>query len=66
MAGASCASACVQEEELLVELGSDQTSCHNPFGGGYFPVQLSFDEAQVGGCLFLLVALLSAIVLKSV
>jgi urocanate hydratase len=32
--------------ELLVELGSDQTSLHNPFGGGYCPVQLGFDEAQ--------------------
>lgn len=26
--------------EILVELGSDQTSCHNPYGGGYFPVQV--------------------------
>ena len=32
--------------ELLVELGSDQTSLHNPFGGGYYPVQLSFEEAE--------------------
>ena len=31
--------------ELLVDLGSDQTSCHDPFGGGYCPVQLSFEEA---------------------
>jgi len=29
-----------------VELGSDQTSLHNPFGGGYYPVGLSFDEAR--------------------
>eukprot|EP01097_Dermamoeba_algensis_P010338 TRINITY_DN758_c0_g1_i2.p1 TRINITY_DN758_c0_g1~~TRINITY_DN758_c0_g1_i2.p1 ORF type:complete len:419 (-),score=110.94 TRINITY_DN758_c0_g1_i2:355-1611(-) len=35
-----------EEEELLIELGSDQTSLHNPFGGGYYPVQLSFDEAN--------------------
>ncbi|XP_074646794.1 urocanate hydratase-like [Tubulanus polymorphus] len=37
----------VHEEtgELLVELGSDQTSCHNPFQGGYFPVQLSYKES---------------------
>lgn len=35
-----------QTGELLVELGSDQTSCHNPFSGGYYPVQLSFKEAQ--------------------
>uniref|UniRef100_A0A8C6J3D5 Urocanate hydratase n=1 Tax=Melopsittacus undulatus TaxID=13146 RepID=A0A8C6J3D5_MELUD len=32
--------------ELLVDLGSDQTSCHNPFNGGYYPVQLSFEEAK--------------------
>lgn len=32
--------------ELLVDLGSDQTSCHNPFNGGYYPVQLGFEEAQ--------------------
>ena len=33
-------------KELLVDLGSDQTSLHNPFGGGYYPVQLSFDKAN--------------------
>ena len=32
--------------ECLVDLGSDQTSCHNPFNGGYYPVQLSFEEAN--------------------
>ncbi|GAB6023624.1 Urocanate hydratase [Chamberlinius hualienensis] len=32
--------------ELLVDLGSDQTSCHNPFNGGYYPVQLSFEDAN--------------------
>uniref|UniRef100_A0A8B9T862 Urocanate hydratase 1 n=1 Tax=Anas platyrhynchos TaxID=8839 RepID=A0A8B9T862_ANAPL len=32
--------------ELLVDLGSDQTSCHNPFSGGYYPVQLGFEEAK--------------------
>lgn len=32
--------------ELLAELGSDQTSCHNPFSGGYYPVQLSYNQAQ--------------------
>lgn len=31
---------------LLVDLGSDQTSLHNPFHGGYFPVQLSFEEGR--------------------
>jgi urocanate hydratase len=32
--------------ELLVDMGSDQTSCHNPFNGGYYPVQLSYEESQ--------------------
>lgn len=32
--------------QLLVDLGSDQTSCHNPYSGGYYPVQLSYAEAQ--------------------
>lgn len=32
--------------ELLVDLGSDQTSCHNPYGGGYCPVQLSYQETE--------------------
>merc|ERR1712137_583131 len=32
--------------EVLVDLGSDQTSCHNPFNGGYYPVQLSFEESN--------------------
>ena len=26
--------------ERLVDLGSDQTSLHNPFNGGYYPVQV--------------------------
>jgi urocanate hydratase len=34
------------EEESIVELGSDQTSCHNPFNGGYYPVQLTFEESN--------------------
>lgn len=32
--------------ELLVDLGSDQTSLHNPFNGGYYPVQLGFRQAN--------------------
>lgn len=32
--------------ELLVDLGSDQTSLHNPFNGGYYPVPLSFHQAN--------------------
>ncbi|HEX8562529.1 MAG TPA: urocanate hydratase [Flavobacterium sp.] len=33
-------------EELYVDLGSDQTSLHNPWAGGYYPVGLSFEEAK--------------------
>ncbi|MEO9484522.1 MAG: urocanate hydratase [Ekhidna sp.] len=33
-------------QNILVELGSDQTSLHNPWSGGYYPVGLSFDEAN--------------------
>ncbi len=32
--------------EIAVELGSDQTSLHAPFTGGYYPAGLSFDEAN--------------------
>ena len=31
---------------LHIEIGSDQTSLHNPYSGGYYPVSLSFEEAQ--------------------
>ena len=34
------------QENLFVELGSDQTSLHNPWAGGYYPVGLSFDESN--------------------
>lgn len=30
----------------LVDLSSDQTSCHNPFNGGYYPEGLSFQESN--------------------
>lgn len=33
-------------ENIPVELGSDQTSLHNPFAGGYYPVGLSFEESN--------------------
>ncbi|OOG78320.1 urocanate hydratase [Algoriphagus sp. A40] len=33
-------------ENLFVELGSDQTSLHNPWAGGYYPVGLSFEESN--------------------
>ena len=34
------------ESELLIDLGSDQTSLHNPYGGGYYPVSLTMEEAN--------------------
>lgn len=34
------------EEEIKVEIGSDQTSLHNPWSGGYYPVGLTFEEAN--------------------
>ncbi len=34
------------EQELYIDLGSDQTSLHNPWAGGYYPVSLSFEEAN--------------------
>lgn len=33
-------------EDVPVHLGSDQTSLHNPWAGGYYPVGLSFEEAN--------------------
>lgn len=33
------------EVELYVDLGSDQTSLHNPWAGGYYPVGLNFEES---------------------
>lgn len=33
-------------EGVPIDLGSDQTSLHNPFAGGYYPVGLSFDESN--------------------
>lgn len=34
------------EEELQIDLGSDQTSCHNPWAGGYYPVGLTYEESN--------------------
>lgn len=34
------------EENIEVELGSDQTSLHNPWAGGYYPVGVSFEESN--------------------
>lgn len=34
------------KERIKIELGSDQTSLHNPFAGGYYPVGLSLEESN--------------------
>lgn len=34
------------EENTRIELGSDQTSLHNPWAGGYYPAGLSFEESN--------------------
>ena len=33
-------------ENIKIDLGSDQTSLHNPWAGGYYPVGISFYEAN--------------------
>ena len=35
------------EEQVYVDLGSDQTSLHNPWAGGYYPVGISFEQANI-------------------
>ena len=34
------------KDDVKVELGSDQTSLHNPWAGGYYPVGMSFEESK--------------------
>ncbi len=33
-------------EDIFIHLGSDQTSLHNPWAGGYYPVGLSFEASN--------------------
>lgn len=35
------------KEKIKIEIGSDQTSLHNPFAGGYYPVGISFEESKL-------------------
>lgn len=35
----------IVERNISVDLGSDQTSLHNPYQGGYFPADYTFDES---------------------
>ena len=34
------------DEDIKVDIGSDQTSLHNPWAGGYYPVDLTFEESN--------------------
>lgn len=34
------------DEGIKVDLGSDQTSLHNPWAGGYYPVGMTFEESK--------------------
>ncbi|WP_307453338.1 MULTISPECIES: urocanate hydratase [Chryseobacterium] len=34
------------KEDLRIDIGSDQTSLHNPWAGGYYPVGQSFEESN--------------------
>ena len=34
------------EANIFVDMGSDQTSLHNPWAGGYYPMGLSYEQAN--------------------
>ncbi len=34
------------DEDIRVDIGSDQTSLHNPWAGGYYPADLTLDESK--------------------
>jgi urocanate hydratase len=34
------------KENIYIDLGSDQTSLHNPWAGGYYPADISFEESN--------------------
>ncbi len=34
------------QENVHIDLGSDQTSLHNPWAGGYYPADISFEDAN--------------------
>ena len=36
----------IARENLFIDIGSDQTSLHNPWSGGYYPVGLSFEDSN--------------------
>ncbi|AYF45381.1 urocanate hydratase [Halobacteriovorax sp. BALOs_7] len=36
----------IADSDLHIDIGSDQTSLHNPWAGGYYPADLSFEESN--------------------
>jgi len=34
------------QQNICIDIGSDQTSLHNPWAGGYYPVGLNFEQAN--------------------
>ncbi|WP_452226785.1 urocanate hydratase [Lacinutrix cladophorae] len=36
----------LDEANIHIDIGSDQTSLHNPWAGGYYPVDISFEKAN--------------------
>ena len=34
------------EKNINIDIGSDQTSLHNPWAGGYYPVGISYEDAN--------------------
>ena len=34
------------QENIIIDLGSDQTSLHNPWAGGYYPAGMSYEDAN--------------------
>ena len=37
----------LDRENIHIDLGSDQTSLHNPWSGGYYPADISFEDANI-------------------
>jgi len=35
------------QENIPIDLGFDQTSLHNPWTGGYYPADISFEETNI-------------------
>jgi urocanate hydratase len=37
----------LDKDNIFVDIGSDQTSLHNPWAGGYYPTDISFEDANL-------------------